>query len=68
VFDLPRREDHRALARGSQVEPCVILCDSTPANGVNFSARVSAEYVCVVNDRCENGEADRADARNHLKF
>lgn len=68
VFDLPRREDHRALARGSQVEPCVILCDSTPANGVNFSARVSAEYVCVVNDRCENGEAGRADARNHLKF
>src|SRR5438034_2897286 len=48
VFDLPRREDHRALARGSQVEPCVISCDSTPANGVNFSARVSAEYVCVV--------------------
>src|SRR5437879_8040393 len=35
---------------------CAILCDSTPANIVTFSARASAEYVCVVHDRCANGE------------
>jgi len=41
----------------------VILSDSTPANAVNFSARASAEYVCVATYWCAKREEDRAVAR-----
>src|SRR5205809_6615549 len=37
---------HGRAAPGA-LRACVILSDSTPANAVNFSARASAEYVCV---------------------
>ena len=46
---------------------CVILSDSTSAKGVNFSARASAEYVCVAGDHAAKRESISRDARNHLK-
>src|SRR5437899_1085447 len=50
---------HGRAAPGA-LRACVILSDSTPANAVNFSARASAEYVCVATYWCAKREEDRA--------